>query len=260
MAVHRTLYQVLGVGSIATPEEIQAAFNARNSALQSAGTPEAAAERSLLKDALEILTDDNRRKAYDAQLKERARRAMASGGEPERIRPANAGSPSRAGATESPGITWQRFAVFAVIAVAGIAGAWIYVDHQRKVEALRIERERLAAEERRRADERARMEQNMQRHGQTVDWAKDRFEEQQRLQRDRIDSNDRERARRQAEFDASRQRMAEQSEQRRADADARRADYDRQRQEQEDRRRSQQQLERERRMLQEADRNRGMKF
>lgn len=212
----------------------------------------ASQDRVLVNEAYEILSDDSRRKAYDAGMRERRMRALASGGEPARVRPAGA-------APAAPG-RGTRTALTIALVLAAVASTWIYLDHQRKAELLRLAREQLAAEERRKAAHQQRLEENARRHGQSLEWAKARHEEQQQLARERQAQAQRDRERRQHDSEQHRARAMELAEQRRRDAEAQRAEHERLRREQEDIRRAQQQLERERMMLREAERDRGVRF
>ncbi len=245
MAVHRSLYQVLQIGSVATPEEIAAAHRARTLMLESASTPANLAERSLVKDAFEILSDPARRKQYDEQLRERNMRALASGATAPRSQRTEV-------ATPVPTPWWKSYAAIGFLVIAGMVGTWLYLDHQRKIEALRIEKERAAAEARRQAEEiRLREQDAAVKHG-TVDWAKDRF--------DKAYKYSTERQQRAWQYEQQRQAAQDDMVRRRAEDATRRAEYEQRRREQDSVRQAQQQLERDRRHLQELERNRGMKF
>ena len=253
MAVHRSLYQVLQIGSVATPEEIAAAHRARTLSLESASTPADLAERSLVKDAFEILSDPTRRKQYDEQFRERNMRALASGATVPR-------SPRTEVATSVPTPWWKSYAAIGFLVIAGMVGTWLYLDHQRKVEALRIEKERAAAEAKRQAEEiRLREQDAVVKHG-TVDWAKDRFDKAYKYSTERQQELDRERQQRAWQYEQQRQAAQDDMARRRAEDATRRAEYEQRRREQDSVRQAQQQLERDRRHLQELERNRGMKF
>lgn len=254
MAVHRSLYQVLQIGSVATPEEIAAAHRARTLALESASTPADMAERSLVKDAFEILGDPARRSQYDEQLRERNVRALASGVTAPRV-------PREAPASASASAPWWRsYAAIGFVIVASIVGTWLYLDHQRKVEALRIEKERAAVEAKRQAEEIRLREQDAGVRQGTVDWAKDRFDKAYKYSTERQQELDRERQQRAWQYEQQRQAAQDDMVRRRAEDATRRAEYEQRRREQDSVRQAQQQLERDRRHLQELERNRGMKF
>ena len=63
----KTLYQILGVDPKASREEIEAAYNARIDELKSA-TLQDPNKLRVLQQSKEILSDANRRAAYDASL------------------------------------------------------------------------------------------------------------------------------------------------------------------------------------------------
>lgn len=256
MALHRTLYQVLQVGSVATPDEIEAAHRARQAALASAATPAELAERSLVRDAYEILGDPARRRRYDEQLRERNLRALASGA----AAPREAVSRGAAKADVPRGPWWKSYAAIGFAVVAGIVSVALYLDHQRKVEALRIEKERAAAEAAQRAEElRLRERDASVRHG-SVDWARNRSDAAYQQSAQRQKELEHERQRRSYKYEEERRAAQEEAAKRRSEQAAQRAEYEQRRREQESVRQSQQQLERDRRYLQELERNRGMKF
>lgn len=246
----RTLYQTLQVSSAAEPEVIKAAYEARLAALKESVAPEVAAERTILREAHELLSDPVRRKLYDVKLKEERLRALSSGGEEEpRPRPANA----RTSLAAEPGVTSHAgwMAGVSLLVAVGIGGTWVWLDHKRKVESQRLEAERLA-EDARLKEERARLQR------ETVDWAKNRTDASLEATEQRRQEAMRQNDNRRLEYDRQRVAQQEQMEERRRATAEQRATYEQQRQEQENVRRAQQQLERDRRYLQELERNRPM--
>jgi curved DNA-binding protein CbpA len=246
----RTLYQALQVSPAAEPEVIKAAYEARFAALKESSAPEVAAERTILREAYELLCDPVRRKLYDVKLKEERLRALSSGGEEEpRPRPANA----RASRTAEPGanshIGWM--AGISLLLAVSIGGTWVWLDHKHKVEAQRLEAER-QVEDARLKEERARLQR------ETVDWAKGRADATREAAEQRRQEIMRQSDNRRLEYDRQRISQQEQMEERRRQQAEQRANYEEQRREQENLRRSQQQLERDRRYLQELERNRPM--
>ena len=246
----KTLYQVLQVQSGADAEVIKAAYAARLAALEGSSAPEVNAERTIVREAYELLIDPVRRKLYDEKLREERFRALSSGGgiDEPRARPANARIEQVEIERSSP--TGLIAGVGIVLAIC-IGGGWVWLDHKRKADAQRLQ-EMQIAEEMRQKDERARLQR------ETVDWAKDRIDADRRTAEERRQDAQRAADNRRIEYE--RQQLARQ-----AEADARRAQMEQQRAEQEQRRRdleeqrrSQQQLDRDRRYLQELERNRGM--
>ena len=243
----KTLYQTLQVNSGATPEVIRAAYEARLAALKDSHAPEVVAERALLRDALDVLCDPVRRKLYDEKMREEALRAMSSGGEAVRLRPANAAPASAPEGLSS----LARMTGIALLATVAIVGGWVWLDHKHKVEAQRIEAERQAEESRRR-------DEALETQRDTINWAKDRSDAAREAAEQRRQEYQRQVDNRRIEYDRQRALQQQQAEERRAQLERQRADYQRQREDQENARRSQQQLERDRRYLQELERNRGM--
>jgi curved DNA-binding protein CbpA len=246
----RTLYQTLQVSPAAEPEVIKAAYEARFAALKESVAPEVAAERTILREAYELLCDPVRRKLYDTKLKEERLRALSSGGEEEpRPRPANARSSLAAEPSAHSHVSWM--AGISLLVAVGVGGTWVWLDHKRKVEAQRLEAER-QAEDARLKEERARLQR------ETVDWIKDRTDATMEAQEQRRQEIMRQNDNRRLEYDRQRAAQQEQMEEQRRRQAEQRATYEEQRREQENLRRSQQQLERDRRYLQELERNRGM--
>src|SRR5262249_6544471 len=148
MAIKKNLYQVLQVARNATPDQVKAACEARMQALGTNATPEAINERSLLKQASDILSDPTRRKLYDAKLVEEAARGAGSGGD------ALAPSPqpvmqrrAEEAAARTSSATW--FFAFVGLMVVGIAaGTWLYLDKKRNAELARQLKLKQAEEER----------------------------------------------------------------------------------------------------------------
>jgi curved DNA-binding protein CbpA len=248
----RTLYQTLQVNPAAEPEVIKAAYEARLTALKESTAPEVAAERTILRESYELLSDPVRRKLYDVKLKEERLRALSSGGEEERRpRPASA-TASLAGEPAATSHTSWMVGVSLLVAVS-VGGAWVWLDHKRKVEAQRLEAER-QADDARRKEEQARLQR------ETVDWVKDRTDATMEAAEQRRQEAVRQNELRRLEYDRQRMTQQEQMEERRRAMDQQRAAAEERRQEQENIRRSQQQLERDRRYLQELERNRGMRM
>lgn len=243
----RTLYQALQVSATADPEVIKAAYEAKIAALKDSAAPEVAAERTIVREAYELLTDPVRRRLYDEKLREERFRALSSGGVAEsRPRPATA----RAAETSPVSPVGWMAGVALLVAVA-VGGTWVWLDHKRKVEAQRLEAARLA-EEAKRKEEQVRLQR------ETVDWVKDRSDAARETAEQRRQEAIRQSESRRAEYDRQRQAQQDQAAQRRQEAAQRQAELQQQRQEQENLRRSQQQLERDRRHLQELERSRGM--
>lgn len=70
-------YEALGVERDATTAEIQAAYNRWVGEFKKATTPPDPRREAMLDDALEVLSDPQRRRAYDAELAEAGRRSRA---------------------------------------------------------------------------------------------------------------------------------------------------------------------------------------
>jgi Mg-chelatase subunit ChlI len=243
----KSLYQALQVSATAEPEVIKAACEARLAALKDSAAPEVAAERTLLREACELLCDPVRRKLYDAKLKEDLLRALSSGGDEERPRPANARASLAAQPAAGSPIGWM--AGIALLLAVGIGGSWVWLDHKRKLEAQRLQAERLD-EDARRQQEEARLKR------ETVDWAKDRTDTNREAAEQRRQEAMRQSESRRADYDRQRTAQQAQMEERRRASDQQRAAAEQRRAEQENVRRAQQQLERDKRYLQELERNR----
>lgn len=254
MAAKKTLYHVLQVNRQASETVIRAAYEVRLRALGESAAPEVAVERTVLRDALDVLIDPARRALYDDRLREENLRALSSGSDEERPRTRRAASQyagyEPAARVTSP-LSW--LVGFALVGVVGVAGGWVYLDYQNKREAHRIEAERRAAEQRAR-DEEAELRRRV------VETALERSDagrltaEQRRQERERL----LERQRWQMEQD----RIARQSryDEQRSLSEQRRTEAQQARLEQENVRQQQMQLERERRYLQELERSRQMRF
>jgi hypothetical protein len=246
----KTLYQVLQVSATAEPDVIKAATDAKLAALKDSAAPEIAAERIILREACELLSDPVRRKLYDEKLRDERFRALSSGGmEEARVRPANA----RMDRTLEPatGFPTGWIGGVALLIAVSIAGGWVWLDHKRKVELQRLEEVR-QAEDARIKEETARLTR------ETVDWAKDRVDSDRRSNEERRQDAIRRSEQRYTSYENQRQEQMQMQEARRKEADERRAQYENQRAEAEDRRRAQAQVERDRRALVEAERNHRM--
>lgn len=246
----KTLYQVLQVHATADAEVVKAAYAARLAALEGSHAPEVAAERTILREAYELLADPVRRKLYDEKLRDERFRALSSGGvEESRPRPANARASLEIDAVKSSPVGWM--AGIGLLLAVSIGGGWVWLDHKRKVEAQRLMEAR-QAEDLRQKEEQARLQR------ETVDWAKDRIDNDRRTTEQRREDALRQADNRRIEYERQRLAQQDQADARRQQYEQQRADAEQRRREQEDLRRSQQQLERDRRTLQELERNRGM--
>lgn len=261
MATKRSLYQLLGVRPDASLEDVKAAFAARSGKPAHPATPEDAADRALLRDALQTLSDPARREKYDAWLREERRRALSSGGVDEaRPRPAMARAANPLLVAETSWSMAQIMYGIAAIVIALVVGAWVYFDHTRKVAILRLEAEKAAVEARAREESARRRAEFAARNEERAQQARERSEayREEAETRRRLEYSSR--VGRQIASDQERADRQKSQEERRKLADLQRAESQRQREEQESLRRSQQQLERDRRYLQELERNRGQKF
>ena len=262
MAVKKSLYQLLEVSPAASEEVIRAAYAARITRLTESADPDAQATRAMLRDGLEILCDPARRKQYDERLREELRRAMASGMDEPRPRPASA----RASAPSAPGeivaglSATHKLVAAAALLVAVSGGTWVWLDHARKVEAQRVEAERIARETRLREDEARRREELDRQRQERADYSRQRSEESHAMAEDRRRTYEIERARREKLSEMQREEQTQTLAERRKAAELQRVESQRLQQERQDVYRQQQQLERERRQLRELEQNRGMKF
>jgi hypothetical protein len=254
MQAKKTLYQVLQAPRSAAADIIKACYEARLRELGSAATPEANSQRLILREAFETLSDPARRQQYEEKLREEARRALSSGGEEVRARPANKQNASESTAP----VTWMVAA--AMSALVAIGGLYAYNEHKRKLEAQRAEAARQAEQARLREEEQKRRDAADQYKRDQVDWAKQRFENAEQEAAWRRAEYDRERQRQQMRAEDERARREQQYAEQRRQQQERQAEYERQRHEQENLRRSQMQLERERRQLQEMERYRPRNF
>lgn len=265
MTAYRSLYQILGVGALATPEEIEAAYAARMSADESGATPLDPAERSLLKSAREVLSDPARRKQYDEQMAERLRNALSSGGGTVR-EGSSALRRTPADRTPSNRPDWLTFPRFAFLLVTLLVGVGIYLHFAERAERLRVEHARQVEEARARKHQAERLEQERR---EAAELARVQREEQ----RVRMQLQDRGEARLDSVFEQhnantgrvigviereqeSRAGYRANAEQRRAEQHRlqleRQEDYARER----DRIRAEQQVERDRQYLRELERTR----
>ncbi len=109
----QTLYDILGVSREASPEEIAVAYQSRLVELEGAASQDPTV-LNLVREAHQLLSNANRRSAYDASLAARAvREADIARGEPD-----------QADDDEAPPFEWWRWAlgVGAVVVIA--AGIW----------------------------------------------------------------------------------------------------------------------------------------
>src|SRR3954468_20758035 len=90
MALKKSLYQLLAVSPDASADAIKAAYDAHAERLANAITIEDRSHHAILRDAADILIDPARRKHYDETLREERIRALSSGMDEPRPRPANA--------------------------------------------------------------------------------------------------------------------------------------------------------------------------
>ncbi len=261
MAAKRTLYQLLEVRSDASLDVIKAAYEARSAKLAHAVTPEDAADRAMLRDALETLADPARREKYDIWLREERMRALSGGGTDDaRPRPANTRETNTPSIVETSWSMAQIMYGVAAVSIALVVGAWVYFDHARKVTVLRLEAEKAALEAKTRQEEAERRAEYATRNEERMRVARERSEAYREAAETRRTLEYGSHVGRQIASDQERANQQKLQEERRKQADLQRAEMQRQREESESMRRSQQQLERDRRYLQELERNRGQKF
>jgi curved DNA-binding protein CbpA len=247
MAIKRTLYQILQVTPDADATLVRAAFEARLKKLEGSTTVEDAAERTLLREAYEVLSDPVRRKLYDERLLEELRAARSGGG--SQVQPKPRAPWIREAWEESSSSAFRWMAGIALLVVAGTLSGWVYLDHARKVRDRDLEAARRAEESRLRRE-------LVERRVETSNWAKDRADLQRRIAEDRYREYERQRDRAAAE----RQRQVELAEQRKYEAEERRAEQERQRKEAEIMRRAREDLERDKRLLQQLEREHPRRF
>ena len=248
MATKKTLYEVLQVARNANPEVIKSAFETRLRALAGNAAPEVLAEKTLLQDAHAILSDPVRRKLYDDKLREQALRAAGSGGDALAKRSTVFAAPAESDdAPQSSPLGWMIG--IAVLGAVAVGGTWTYLNHSQAKEALRLE-------EMRRVEQARLQEEAAQHQREQAEWAKAQAEKRQ----DEIQWRNQEAERRRDAAYFQQQNRQQQMDARQRAQEEQRAKYEQQRIEQENLRRSQMELERQRRYLQEAERNRGMKF
>jgi hypothetical protein len=250
LPVKQSLYQLLELRPDAPAESIAAAYEARKAKLAGAVSSEDLNARALLRGAFETLSDPARRKQYDEQLREERRRALSSGMEAERPRPANA----LAELPESGGLS-RLLAGGAALLVACAIGGWAYVENSRKVaaEARRVEAERAAEQAKRR-------EAEAQKNEELANLARQRSEADKQAAEYRLRQIEIDRSRQQYAIEQQRQAYQKTAEERTKQNELRNAEMQRQRAEQENVRNQQMQLERERRYLQELERNHPRRF
>jgi len=253
VAGKRSLYQALGVREDATAEAIEAAYKERAAGLADAVTAEDLNSRTIAREAYEVLREPVRRKSYDERLRDERIRALSSGMEEDRKRPANAGASLESIETSPKHGHAQLMYGSSALILACVVGLWVYFDHTHKIAAQRLEAERVAAEAKRLEDEARRREE-------MVNWSKDRSEASREVSAYRQRQAEIERSRNLSVNEAQRQAMQAAAEDRRKQAELRSAELQRQREEQENLRRAQIQLERERRYLRELEQNRPHKF
>ena len=264
MTAYRSLYQILGVAALATPEEIEAAYAARISADDSGATPLDPAERSLIKSAREVLSDPARRKQYDEQMAERLRNALSSGGATPRE---GSSTLRRTSADRTHRPDWLTFPRFAFLLVTFLVSAGIYLHFAERTERLRVEHARQVEEARTRKQQAEKLEQERR---EAAALARVQRDQEQRV---RMQLQDRGEARLDSVFEQhnantgrvigviereqeSRAGYRANAEQRRAEQHRlqleRQEDYARER----DRLRAEQQVERDRQYLRELERTR----
>jgi curved DNA-binding protein CbpA len=246
MPVKRTLYQILRVTSDAEPAILEAAFETRLKQLEGSVATEDAAERALLREAYEVLSDPVRRKLYDERMLEELRPGRSTGGTQAQPMPR---APWIREPWEQSSSALRWMAGIALLVVACTLSGWVYLDNQRKNRDRELEAARRAEEIRLRREE-------VDRRRETVNWAKDRADMQRQVVEERRREYERQRMRAVAE----RQRQAELAEQRKQEAEERRAEQVRQRQEAEMLRRARDDLERDKRLLQELERDHPRRF
>lgn len=115
----KSLYDLLRAPRDASNEEIKEAYAKQIARLQSEGSPSDATDHSkFYKDAYDILNNPVRRKQYDESLAEKA--------EPQVIF-----------VEERHGLDLK---VIALIGILILGGGWYYLDHNREMERLKVER------------------------------------------------------------------------------------------------------------------------
>ena len=247
MAIKRTLYQILQVTPDAEPALIQAAFETRLKKLEGSVTTADAAERTLLQESYEVLSDPVRRKLYDERMLQELRLARSGGKAQAEPRPRAPWIKEPWEATSSSALRWM--AGIALLVVAGSLSGWVYLDHQRKVRERELEATRRAVESLQRREV-------LEQRQDTVNWARNRADAQRQAIEERRREYDRQRERAAAE----RQRQIELAEQRKYEAEERRAEQERQRKEAEILRRAREDLERDKRLLQQLEREHPRRF
>ena len=250
MPIKQSLYQLLELRPDVPAEAIAAAYEARKAKLADAVSSEDLSARALLRGAYELLSDPVRRKQYDGQLREERLRALSSGMEGERPRPANA----FAEIPDSSGLSRLLYGGAALMIACAI-GSWIYVDNSRKAaaETRRVEAERAAAQAKQ-------LEADAQKNQELANLARDRSEADKQAAEFRLRQIEIERSRQQFAVEQQRQAYQKTAEERTKQNEQRNAEMQRQRMEQENVRNQQMQLERERRYLQELERNHPRRF
>jgi curved DNA-binding protein CbpA len=224
-------YQLLGVSRGASPSVVKIAYEGKLKALAASGLDEAQrkAEAKELEKAYVTLSNDAKAKWYDAQLEKQAA--------------AESAAPGRG--------TVIAVAVVMALFAAGIG--WYFVERTHKIEALRVEGERLKAEQVRLLAEREREEREK-------DLERARLEQQQnpgtRRLEIRVRGDERDQALRERAYNDA-QSYREEAQKRTLQTYDRReqqAQEDRyRRQAEEDRRRAQAEVERQKRFVRERE-------
>jgi curved DNA-binding protein CbpA len=249
MATKKNLYQLLQVPRNATPDIVKAAYESRVQALGTSAAPEAMNERSLLKQACDILSDPARRKLYDAKLIEEAARNAASGG--DALAASQPVMKQRAKSTVVPAsVVW--IIVIAFLGIAG-AGVWIYFDHKRNALLAKQLREKQAEEDQQRLEA-------LLDDPQRIDWGKTPYDPNRGRVDARYEASYRNYESARYQYEQNRLARQQAYEAQRAAMQQRQVEYARQREEQENLRRQQLQLERERRHLRELESQRPQRF
>ena len=248
MAAKRTLYEVLHVARNASGEVVKSAYEARMREFAGSAAPEVLAERTLLQEALAVLSDPVRRKLYDEKLRDQALRAAGSGG--DALAKRSSVFAAAAEADEAPQSTPLGWMIgIAVLGAVAIGGTWTYLNNKQAKEALRVE-------EMRRAEQVRLQEEAAQRQREQAEWAKAQAEKRQQD----LEWQKQEQERRRDALYFQQQNRQQQMDARQRAAEEQRTKYEQQRAEQESLRRSQMELERQRRYLQELERSRNMNF
>lgn len=231
----RDLYDILEIPQSATPAWIKRSHALRRAAVEADSgmtAPQRALELQAIDAAFETLSHAGRREAYDRKLEERSH--------PPETR-------SRFAVLLSPGVL--AFAFLCLVA----AGVY-YHGYNAQQTALRIERERIEADNARFAKEIALREEREQLAAQERAEARQRQQEQlQRSQTER-ERRELERWQRNTASDIVREQREQERADQRARAEADQAEYRDRRNQEERRLRAIQELERQKRFLRESER------